>query len=225
MTRLFFLVLIFVAAAATATAQPPRVPGKVTPRNVPFKTITEIPDNEWQEMTKAFEREDWPLAADLSSKHAMSLTADNDRKQLARLRYLHLFALAGKVLRANELGDAVGAEKAWTEIDLALAKYVNKEILLPARPFAKECAKKLNVICPSADAPKTMRTTATNREGSAIHSFDYVAFENPVDIKEFEGRSVFMGGILQRAEMNEDKTKPWVLRLVIKDGILRIVLG
>jgi hypothetical protein len=219
------LLLIFVCAVATASAQPTRVPAKVTPRNVPFKRITEIPDAEWKQMARAFEREDWALAASLSANHLSELATENEKKQLAQLRYLHLFALAGKVIRANEFGSTTEAEKVRTEINLAVAKFVNKEILLPARPFAKECAKKLNVICPAAETPNMLRTTATNREGSAIHSFDYVAFDKTVDIKEFDGRNVFMGGVLLRVEFNEDKTKPWVLRVVIKDGNLRVVLA
>lgn len=225
LTRSFIFFSTFAFAFGVALAQPPRVPAKVTPRNVPFKTVDEISPDEWRTMATAFNREDWTLAAGLSAKHLATLTSDNEKKQLAQLRYLHLFALAGKVLAANDMNNAADAEKAWAEIDLALGKFVNKEIMLPPRPFAKECAKKLNVVCVAADTPNTMRATSTNREGSAIHSFDYVAFENPIDIKEFDGRNVFLGGVLQRAEMNEDKTKPWVLRLVIKNGSLRVVLG
>lgn len=223
--RPFQILAFLIFAVAIASAQPPRVPVKITPRNVPFKNTVEIPTEDWQEMAKAFDREDWVLASNLSAAHLQSLAKENDKKQVAQLRYLHLFALAGKVLYNNEIGNTAEAEKATTEIDLVLARFVGKEILLPARPFAKECAKKLNVVCATAETPDILRSTATNRSGTAIHSFDYVGFENPVDIKEFEGRNVFVGGILQRAEMNEDKTKPWVMRLVIKNGNLRIVLG
>ena len=216
-------ILIFISGAGVF-AQPPRVPAKITPRSVPFKTVTEISADDWLSLATMLEKEDWKQSATIASQYMQTLQADNDKKQLAQLRYIYLFALAGQILTNNAQGNATEAEKSWTELDRVMATFINKEFLMPPRPFTTNCAKKLNVICEVKETPNSLRTTATNQEGNAIHSFDYVQFDAPANIKEFDGKEVFLGGILRRAEYNEDKTKPWALRLFFNKGFLRVVV-
>lgn len=206
-------------------AQKPRVPAKVTPRNVPFKAVTEISAADWSKLATALEKEDWKQSAALAAAHLQTLKAENDKKQIAQLRYIYLFSLAGQILGANAQGNKVESEKVWTQLDLVLANFINKEFVMPPRPFSTDCDKKLNVICQVKATPNAFRTTATNREGSAIHSFDYVQFaQSPAKLEEFNGKDTFMGGVLRRAEYNEDKSKPWVLRLFFNDGFMRVVM-
>jgi|SRR5215204_3742681 len=220
----FITILVCIGAFFASAQTPSRVPAKITPRNVPFKTVTEISDAEWSVLTAALKEEDWKQSAALAAGHLQSLTADNDKKQLAQLRYIYLFSLAGQVLAYNAQGNAVESEKVWMEVDKAMEKFINKEIVLPPRLFTTDCDKKLNVVCQVKDTPNAFRTTATNKEGSGIHSFDYVQLDQPADIKEFNGKAVFIGGILHRAEYNEDKSKPWVMRLFFNKGFLRVVI-
>ena len=220
----FITILICVSVFGIAAQKIIKTPPMVTPRNVPFKTVTEISEADWQALAAALAREDWKQSAKLAAGHLQTLKTDNDKKQLAQLRYIYLFALAGQILNYNTVGNAAEAEKAWTELDRVLAAFINKEFLLPPRPFTTECAKKLNVICQVKDMPNALRTTATNQEGSGIHSFDYVQFDAPVNIKEFDGKETFLGGILRKVEYNEDKSKPWVLRLTFNNGFLRVVM-
>jgi hypothetical protein len=224
MKSFIFIAVFTLISAAGIFAQPPRVPAKVTPRNVPFKTVTEISDADWLTLATALEKQDWKLSAALAAQHLQALKADNDKKQLAQLRYIYLYSLAGQILAANAQANATEAEKIWTEVDRVMETFINKEFVMPARPFSSDCEKKLNVICPVKDTPNAFRTTATNQEGNAIHSFDYVQFDQPVNIKEFTDKETFMGGVLRRAEYNEDKTKPWVLRLFFNKGFLRVVV-
>lgn len=220
--------LLFVLICVSATSFPAqkivRVPPTVTPRNVPFKTVTEISETDWTTLTSALEREDWKQSAALAAAHLQTLKTENDKKQIARLRYIYLFSLAGQILVANLQGNAVEGEKAWTELDKVMAGFMNKEFVMPARPFTTDCEKKLNVICQVKETPNTFRTTATNKEGSGIHSFDYVQFDQTVNLKEFDGKETFLGGTLRRAEFNEDKSKPWVLRLFFNSGFMRVVV-
>ncbi len=220
----FGVILICISALFADAQTPSRVPSKVTPRSVPFKTVTEISNEDWLALAAALEKEDWKQSATLAAGHLLSLKTDNDKKQLAQLRYIYLFSLAGQILSFNAQGNAVEAEKVWLEVDRAMATFINKEVMMPPRSFTTDCAKKLNVICKVKDTPNAYRTTATNKEGNGIHSFDYVQFDQPVDIKEFNGKETFMGGILRRAEYNEDKSKPWALRLFFSNGSLRVNL-
>jgi hypothetical protein len=211
-------------ATAFSFAQTPRVPSKITPRSVPFKTVTEVSDTDWLTLAATLEKEDWKQSATLAAGHLQSFKIDNEKKQLAQLRYIYLFSLAGQILAYNAQGNALEREKAWTELDKAMETLINQEFIMPPRPLMTDCEKKLNVICQVKGTPNAFRTTATNKEGNGIHSFDYVQLDQPVDLKEFNGKETFMGGILHRAEYNEDKSKPWVLRLFFKKGFLRVVI-
>jgi hypothetical protein len=224
MKKTVFIIILICLSAAGIFAQPPRVPAKITPRSVPFKTVTEISDADWLALATALEKEDWKQAATLASGHLQTLKTENDKKQIAQLRYIYLFSLAGQILVANQQGNPTESEKVWSELDRVMETFIGKEFIMPPRPFATGCEKKLNVICQVKDTPNAFRTTATNQEGNAIHSFDYVMLDQPVDLKEFNGKVTFLGGVLRRAEYNEDKTKPWVLRLFFNKGFLRVVV-
>ena len=224
MRKSIFICLLVCISAAAVFAQQPRVPGKITPRNVPFKVVTDISDADWQILANALEKEDWKQSATLAARHLQTLKTENDKKQIAQLRYIYLFALAGQILKANAQGNALEYEKVWTEMDIVIATFIGKEFVMPPRPFAADCDKKLNFICQVKDTPNAFHTTATNQEGNAIHSFDYVQLDQPVNLREFNGKQVFVGGILRKAEYNEDKTKPWVLRLFFNKGFLRVIV-
>ena len=225
MKRLVIFTILVCISAAVITAQTPsRVPSKIAPRSVPFKNVTEVSNEDWIALAAALEKEDWKQSATLAAGHLLSLKTENDKKQLAQLRYIYLFSLGGQILGFNARGNAVEAEKTWMEVDKAMANFINKEIVMPPRPFTTDCTKKLNVVCQVKESPNAFRTTATNKEGSGIHSFDYVQLDQPLDIKEFNNKEVFIGGILRRAEYNEDKSKPWVLRLFVNNGFLRVVI-
>ncbi|HEY8561246.1 MAG TPA: hypothetical protein VIL74_12795 [Pyrinomonadaceae bacterium] len=220
----FIAILICISAISTSAQTGSREPAKVTPRNVPFKSVTEISDADWQALAAALEKEDWKQSATLAAGHLLALKTDNDKKQLAQLRYIYLYSLAGQILDFNARGNAVGSEKTWMEVDKAMETFINREVIMPPRLFTTDCEKRLNVICQVKAAPEAFRTTATNKEGNGIHSFDYVQLEQTVDLKEFNGKEAFLGGILRRAEYNEDKSKPWVMRLFLNKGFLRVVV-
>jgi hypothetical protein len=224
MKKFIFFIILFCLSAAAVFAQTPRVPAKITPRNVPFKVVTEISDAEWATLANALEKEDWKQSAALAAQHLQTLKTENDKKQIARLRYIYLFSLAGEILFFNAQGNALESEKAWTELDRIMETFIGKEFVMPPRPFTTDCEKKLNVICQVKDASDTFRTTATNQEGNAIHSFDYVVLGAPADLREFDGKEAFLGGILRKAEYNEDKSKPWLLRLFFNNGFIRVVV-
>jgi hypothetical protein len=224
MKKFIFVTILICLSAGVFSAQTPRVPAKVTPRNVPFKTVTEISEADWLALAAALEKEDWKQSATLAAGHLQTLKIENEKKQVAQLRYIYLFSLAGQILAYTAQGSATEREKAWTELDRVMETFINKEFVMPPRPFTTDCAKKLNVICQVKDTPNAFRTTATNKEGNGIHSFDYVQLDQRVDLKEFNGKETFLGGTLRRAEYNEDKSKPWVLRLFFTNGFLRVVV-
>jgi hypothetical protein len=221
-----FITILISLSAAAIFAQKPSTTVKKIPNRVPFeaKTVTEIPGAEWNDLAAALDGEDWNKSVILAAEYLQNLKTDNDKKQLAQLRYLYVYALAGKLLAANAQNNALEAEKTWDELDRVIATFIGKEFVLPPRQFVENCDKALNVICQVKDNSTALRTTATNREGNAIHSFDYVVFDQAVNIREFDAKPTFLGGILRKAEYNEDKSKPWVMRLFFNRGFVRIIL-
>ncbi len=226
MRKFIFITILICLSATGIFAQKTRPVVKPIPKSVPVqeKILTEIADADWNILADALDAENWNKSAALAAQYLQNLPADNDRKQLAQLRYIYLYALAGKILAFNAQGNVSEAEKTWNELDLIMATFIGKEFVMPPRRFVENCDKLLNVICGVKATPKAFRTTATNREGNAIHSFDYVVFDQSVNIKEFEEKPTFLGGILQKADYNEDKSKPWILRLFFNKGFLRVVV-
>lgn len=226
MKKTIFLTILIGLSATVLTAQKTQTTNRVIPKSVPVqqKALTEIADADWNMLALDLASEDWNKASALAAQYLENLPVDNDRKQLAQLRYMYLYALTGKILDANTKADALAAEKTWDELDRVMETFIGKEFLMPPRRFVENCDKLLNVVCRVKDTPNAFRTTATNIEGNAIHSFDYVVFDAPLDIREFNEKPTFLGGILRKADYNEDKSKPWVLRLYFNKGFVRVVV-
>ena len=225
MRKLITLIAVVALTAVFAGAQTTRPAAKTPPRPAPAapaKQVTEISAADWSALAAALSKEDWTQAAQLAKQHLGLLRTDNERKQLAQLRYLYLFALAGKVQYYLGITNDLEAERSWTELDNAVGEFVGREIVLPPRPFSTSCEKRLNYVCPVKDTPNAFRTTATTKGGDFILSFDYVVFGSTVDMKDFDARATFLGGTLQRAEFNNDTSKPWIMRLFINRGFARI---
>lgn len=223
MRKIAFITILISLAVSGVFAQKRKSPvKKPTPKTVPIQSITEIPEADWSILSEALTNENWNESADLAWQYLQKLKTDNAKKQVAQLRYIYLFSLAGKILNFNRQGNVAESEKTWTELDRVMETFIGKEFVLTARPFSSDCEKKLNYICQVKETPKAFRVTATNQEGNAIHSFDYVVFDQAVNIKEFAEKATFLGGILQKAEYNEDRSKPWVIRLFFNKGFIRV---
>ena len=178
-------------------------------------------------MTDALQAEDWTKAATTAADYLAKLKADNDKKQLAQLRYLRLFALAGKILAIPVSVVPVNDDALWKELDDAASEFNGKEFVLPPHRFLSACVsgskRAANYICPVTDNARALRVTATNKEGTAIHSFDYVVFDDANALKNLPESELFLGGTLKRVEYNQDSTKPWVMRLIFEKGFVSVV--
>ena len=182
-----------------------------------------ISDNEWKVLTDSLSAENWDKAAFYAAGLMNRLKIDNDRKQLAQLRYFYLFALAGKIHKAHDAGKKTDEEMAWHDLDKAVDSLIGKEFVLPPREYRTDCSKALNFICSVKDNEKAFRTTATNKEGTAIHSFDYIVFDKKVELKPYADKQFFLGGTLKKVEFNDDMNEPWVMYLIFEKGFVRVV--
>jgi len=196
-------------------------------QTISIPNVPTISETEWKVLTDALTVENWDRAAVYSSGLLNRLKVDNDAKQIARLRYFYLYALAGQILKAHDAGKKTEEDAAWRELDKAVEPLIGKEFVLPPREYRSTCEKNLNFICPVKDNEKALRTTATNKEGKGIISFDYVVFEKKVDLKVYDDKQLFLGGTLKKVEFNEELSdeQPWVMYLIFNKGFIRVVVN
>jgi hypothetical protein len=217
---IFFLILLF---AANIFGQ--KIITNPTQEDAVFiPNVTVIPEKEWSVMINYLKTENWNSAAFYASGLLRRLKADNDQKQIARLRYFYLFSLAGKIMKFHDAGKTAEKENAWAELDKAVNEFIGKEIILPPREYRSVCDKNLNFICPAAGKENTFRTAATNKEATTIHSFDYVVFDKKIDLTQYGDKQFFLGGTLKKVEFNDDLTAPWVMYLIFEKGFVRVVV-
>lgn len=223
MKKPIFLILLLCLTALPSFAQKRKTPVKAAPTiRAPQKTsvalspAAEISNAEWNRIIAALDKEDWAQAANLSSLALGKLKSDNDKKQLARLRYFYVYSLAGKV--------ATG-KMTYSELEKTVGGFVGKDFLMPSRMILASCSKNLNYICPVKTDENAVRVTATNKTGTAIHSFERVEMAEKIDLEKFSGRQAFVGGTLKTIEFNPEKSDTWIMRLVFERGFVNIVAG
>lgn len=190
------------------------------PKIVQTTVVKEISDAEWKNLTDALTAEMWDKSALLASQYLQKIKVDNEKKQLAQLRYFYLYALAGKILSLSAANKKLEEDAAWQELDKASSEFTGKEFVLPPRRFLPECREVLNYICTVKNNERALRVTATNRAGTGIHSFDYILFDNKDAVKLSPDTNIFLGGTLKRVEFNQDLSKLWTMRLFFEKGFI-----
>lgn len=184
----------------------------------------EISETEWQFMNDKLRAEDWENSALLASRLIERTKAENEKNQLAQLRYFYLYSLAGKVVAYSEAKKSAEEKAAREELNKAVENFIGQEFIMPPRQFLAECNRVLNYICTVKDNNNALRVTATNKNGTAIHSFENVLFDKKIELKEFIGKETFLGGTLAKVEFNEAKSNLWIMRLSFVKGFVRVVV-
>ena len=225
MKKIIYLSILFCLSAGFCDAQKIVKIEKPTESNVPLTKIsTEISDTEWQVVNDSVQAENWGKSSELSLQILNRVKNDNEKKQLAQIRYIYLYSLAGKVIAYSEAHNKPLEDAARKELNDAAEGFVGKEMMMPARLFLANCSKKLNYICPVKNNDNALRVTATNKEGTAIHSFESILFDQKIDLKEFAGKEIFLGGTLAKVEFNDTQSNLWITRLALVKGFVRVVV-
>lgn len=224
MMRGILIVAAIAAVSFPAAAQRRTTPTRTFPKpkvdvNLKQPKPYLVPEEDWRRLATALKNENWTVASNMAKADLELVQIENEKRQLAQLRYIRMYALSGQILRLYEVGRNTDAEALWSELDGVVAQNIGKEIIMPARFYADDCSKKLNYLCRVKGAADELRTTATDSGGTGIHSFEYVKFDNPVPPIS-DGAKLFVGGTLSNAEYNDEPEKPWVLRLFVKSGFV-----
>lgn len=188
---------------------------KPTPKNIvqPAASAGEIPVADWLTMAEAMYRENWEKVSTLAAQNLQKLKTDNQKKQLAQLRYIYLYSLAGKVSEGK---------MAFAEFERIANTFIGQEFLLVSRQLLADCKTKVNYICAAKDNDRVLRVTATNRSGTAIHLFEYVVLSERFDLRANSEKLAFLGGNLKKVESNLYKPEMKIARLIFDKGYVKV---
>lgn len=198
MKRIIIAVLCLYALSLSALAQQP-------------KPTAEVTDKQWRNLLVAVSNENWDMAVNLSSKYLKQLKERDER--LPRLRYIYVYAAAGKVSEG---------EMSFDELEQSVKDVIGKEVVLPYRPITQNCRGALNFICSSEGAKDKLFVTATNKTGTTIHSFEYVQLKENFDVASHEGEEASIGGIIEAIKPNPNRSRAIVMRVYITKGVIKI---
>jgi hypothetical protein len=214
MKKLVFFIVLFSLTVSLTFGQT-----RQTSANPASKKIVqpvragEIPEADWLKMADAMYLENWEKASTLAAQNLQKLKTENAKKQLAQLRYIYLYTLAGKVAEGK---------MAFAEFERLANTFVGQEFLLVSRQLLADCNTKLNYICAAKNNDHVLRITATNRTGTAIHLFEYVVLGERFDLRANNEKLAFLGGNLKKVESSLYKPGMKIMRLVFDKGYVKL---
>jgi hypothetical protein len=214
MKKLIFSIILFSLTAFIAFGQTRTKAVNPAPKKaIPPAVAGEIAEADWLKMADAMYLENWETASSLAAQNLQKLKIDNSKKQLAQLRYIYLYSLAGKVSEGK---------MAFAELERVANTFIGQEFLLVGRQLLADCNTKVNYICAAKDNERVLRVTATNRAGTAIHLFEYVVLNESFDVRANSEKVAFLGGNLKKIESNPYKPELKVMRLIFDKGYVKL---
>jgi hypothetical protein len=214
MKRLVFLTVFICLAFSAAFGQTRRSAVNPAPKKIVQPARAgEISEANWLKMADAMYLENWETASALALQNLQKLKTDNEKKQLAQLRYIYLYTLAGKVAEGK---------MTFANFEQIANTFVGQEFLLVSRQLLADCNTKVNYICAAKDNDRVLRVTATNRTATAIHLFEYVVLDESFDLRANNEKLAFLGGKLKKVESNLYKPDMKIARLIFDKGYVKL---
>lgn len=211
--KYLFLFLLLTLAVVPLFGQKRRVVPKKPAVAPPVAiAVDEISVKEWDALTEAFNKEDWTLATALSSAAMGKLKGENDKQQLAQLRYLYVYALTGKIAQGKA---------SYAELEKAIPSFIGREFVMPSRTILADCSEKVNYICPVKDENQVLRVTAADKS-AAIHLFEYVKLSEKFDASKNDRKAATLSAILETYETFSGKANAKIIRLIFAAGLVNL---
>ena len=167
-----------------------------------------ISEQEWESLYTALEGEDWSKAAELSDSYLKKFKQEDEEKSMARLRYILIFASAGRVSERK---------MTYEELGKILTDAVGKEIVLPARNFSTKSPPGMNAIAVLKEGPHDLSCAASNDKGTNIFAFEYIKLKQKLD-RSHDGEVGAVNGTLASFQLNPNRSTIWIMRLFIEKG-------
>lgn len=224
MRNVVLIVSLFCLSASVCFSQKSKTITKlpVVKQALP-QPFAEIADADWRSLIDAVQVENWDKSASLANGYLTKIKIENEKKQVARLRYILLYALAGKIVETSSANKTAEETKARAELEKTANGFLGKEFFMPSREVARDCENRLNYVCRSKQQPNVLRVTATDHSGTAIYSFEYVRLKEYFNVLRNAGKEIVLSGILRKVEFNPNKSNVWIMRLIFGDGAVNVV--
>jgi hypothetical protein len=174
------------------------------------KTKNGLSEEQSVELENALNKENWVKSADLAAKFLKELKNEEGR-EVEVLRYIFIFASAGKVTRGKMSLEDLGK---------ALNGFVGKTVRLPTRVLTITCRTGLNVICAKKGESDELFSAATNNAGTNMHAAEIIQLEKKIDLTGREGSPVVVGGRIKAIEPNPRESRIFIMWLYIENGFI-----
>ena len=185
------------------------------------KIAAGIPVQDWGQLESVVSREDWNRAVLLSKEYLDKLETETADRQIARLRYIYMYSLAGKMIAHSLIGERADEQIARNELKQAGNDFTGKEFVFPVRTILANCRGVVNYVCESKENAGFLRIAATNRLGSAIHSFEYVDMHSLLDVAKHNKKQVVLGGFLKAVRFNSGEPYLGVMVMQFENGFVK----
>jgi hypothetical protein len=181
----------------------------------------DISAEDWTKLESALALEDWTKTSVLAEEYLKQLDTETKDGKRARLRYIYLYALAGKVISYSFSGDRDMEISARNRLDEAAKAFVGEEFIFPVRKILGNCKGVVNYVCDSSDNAGYLRIAATNLSGTSILFTEYIEMRRvKLDVKRFDKADVVLGGRLKGVRLNPKRSNLLVMTLQFEDGFV-----
>ncbi len=153
--------------------------------------------------------EDWDSAFKESEILLNNVEKDSSEFKAITI-YINIYSAAGMV--AN-------GKMTYEELEKKIMLFQGQNIIMLAHPIRKEKDSSLNFT--KLISSKEAFTIAANKKGINILCFEKIYFKEDINIQELNDPFIRCGGILDKIEMNPNKSDIWILRLTVKDAFVR----
>lgn len=124
--------------------------------------------------------------------------------------YINILSAAGMV---------TDGKMTYEELEKKVMKFQGQKIIMSAHPIKKENGSGLNFT--KLISSNEAFTIASNKKGINILCFEIIYFKEDINISDLQNSTIRCGGILDKIEMNPNKSDIWILRLIVKDAFAR----
>lgn len=193
------------------------VPNILSVKNVK----ADISGEDWDKLETALKLEDWTKTSILANEYLKKLVTETKDGKKARLRYIYLYSLAGKVISYSFSGYRDQELLARNLLDEAAKNFVGEEFIFPVRKMLADCKGVVNYVCESKDNAGYLRIAATNADGSSIHFTEYIELSRlKFEVKRYDKADVVLGGKLKGVRINPKRSNLMVMTLQFEDGFI-----
>ncbi len=217
------VLLMFLLFATAVFGQTDKL---VLKENVPDISSTDAQNSDispadWEILEDAVKNEDWTKSSILAEEYLQSLPEETKDWKKARLRYIYLYSLAGKVIYYSFSNDRDQEEYSRARLEAAAQSFVGRDFVFPVRKILADCKGAVNFVCESKENPGFLHISATNLAGTSIHFSEYIEMGRiKLDVKKHDDSDVILGGRLKGARINTDRSNRLVMTLQFEDGFV-----